>query len=578
MVSLQKTIYLDIDEELTSIVKRLKKSAAEEITLVVPRKAVLLQSIVNLKILKKEADRLKKKIIISTTDKIGKNLSTKAGFIVHKKTESSPEIQGNNLSAENGFFSQEIKKENSEQKSAPIKIRDIVMKKDDRRDEGNKINKEDKGNLEDIYNKGNEGDNLNRGDKGKQEPILQKVQPLQKTDEPPKRKTVFLLPSLSVKFFLGFLTACLIIIALIALVVLPKAEIVLTPKTEPIVLNLEMTIDKNIQSSDFQTNKIPGQIISVQKEKEKEFNATGKKKIYEKARGTVTVYNEWDSSSSPLIINTRFLSKDGKLFKTTKTISVPGFKRVEGKNIPGTIEVEVVAAEAGEEYNIEPTSFKVPAYKENGNLSKYAGIYGRSAEAMKGGKVGEATVVSKDDLEKAKESLSQGIKEETIAVLEDKVPEGYKLLDAAIQEPEIEYISGTEAGAITEKFIMKAKSFAQAMIFSEEEIKKIALENLFSKLSDQKEIVSEDEFFDYGGPNLDIAQGQMILPVHLEGIVRWKINPSLIKEDLLGKNEEELKTYLSDLKEIEKAKVSFWPFWVKRVPLTGNRIDIEIEY
>jgi hypothetical protein len=191
--------------------------------------------------------------------------------------------------------------------------------------------------------------------------------------------------------------------------------------------------------------------------------------------------------------------------------------------------------------------------------------------------LGEATVVSKDDLEKAKEFLSQGIKEETIGALEDKAPEGYKLLDAAIQEPEIEYISDTEVGAITEKFIMKAKSFAQAMIFSEEKIKKIALENLFSKLSDQKEIVSEDDFFDYGGPNLDIAHGQMILPVHLEGTVRWKINPSLIREDLLGKNEEGLKTYLSDLKEIEKAKVSFWPFWVKRVPLTVNRVEIILD-
>ncbi len=128
MVSLQKTIYLDIDEELTSIVKRLKKSAAEEITLVVPRKAVLLQSIVNLKILKKEANRLGKKIVINTTDKIGKNLSTKAGFVVHRKFESESEIQKDNSLAKNGFFTQEIERENSKQEKTPIKIRDIVMK------------------------------------------------------------------------------------------------------------------------------------------------------------------------------------------------------------------------------------------------------------------------------------------------------------------------------------------------------------------------------------------------------------------------------------------------------------------
>ena len=553
MSQLYKTIYLDIDEELTSIVERLKKSEAEEIILVVPRKAVLLQSIVNLKILKKEADRLKKKVIISTTDKIGRNLSAKTGFVVYKKFE-------------NNFSSKEIKGKNITRKVEPIKIMDIVRKKEETPEKKVEETKTEESPF-----------TIKKEVEGKKEEIgliSEEEQSSKIETESSKKKTVSLLPSLSVKFFLGFLTACFIIIALIALVVLPKAEIVLTPKTEPIVLNLEMIIDKNIQSSDIQTNKIPGQIISVQKEKEEEFNATGKKKIYEKARGIITVYNEWGSSSQVLVASTRFLSKDGKLFRTTKTISVPGFKRVEGKDIPGTIDVEVAAAEAGEEYNIKPTAFTIPGLEGS---SKYAGIYGRSAETMKGGKVGEVTVVSKNDLEKAKELLSQGIKEETIADLKNEIPEDYKLLEAAIQEPEIEYIPNVEVEAITEKFIMKAKSFAQAMIFSEEEIKKIALENLFSKLSDQKEIISKDEIFDYGSPNLDIAQGQMVLPVHLEGIVRWRIDSSLIKEDLIGKNEEELKEYLSSLKEIEKAKVSFWPFWVKRVPLTTNRIYLTVD-
>jgi len=568
MSQLYKTIYLDIDEEITSIVERLKKSEAKEIILVVPRKAILLQSIVNLKILRKEADRLKKKIVINTSDKIGKNLSEKVGFVVHKKFEDRFKIQDRNkLNAfESGVEQQPAEGKKFIEQVKSIKIMDIVEKKE----KGLKV--EDKKNkIEDeFFNVEKKVDKVDK----EPESILNKTQFLKTTNET-KKKTISLIPSLNAKFFLGFLIVCFVITILIGLIVLPKAEIILTPRTEPIISNLEITIDKNIQTSDFQTNKIPGRLISVQKEKEKEFTATGKKKIYEKAKGIITVYNEWGISPQTLVANTRFLSKEGKIFRTTKTIKVPGFKRIEGNDIPGTIEVEVVAAGAGEEYNINPTSFTIPGFEGS---PKYASIYGRSAEAMKGGKIGEAIVVSKDDLEKAKEFLSQGIKEETIAAIKKEASEkGFELLDGAIQEVEIEYIPNVEVGTIAEKFSLKAKSFAQAMIFSKEEVKKMALENLFSKLSEQKEIISKDEIFNYGDPTLDISTGQMTLPVNLEGIVRWKIDPSLIKEDLLGKNEGELKEYLSNLKEIEKAKVSFWPFWVERVPLTTNRVYISID-
>ena len=58
--SSHQTIYLESDEEITSVVDRLRKSEAKEIILVIPKGTALLQSIVNLKLLKKEAEKLKK--------------------------------------------------------------------------------------------------------------------------------------------------------------------------------------------------------------------------------------------------------------------------------------------------------------------------------------------------------------------------------------------------------------------------------------------------------------------------------------------------------------------------------------
>ncbi len=84
-----KTIYIDIDEEITSVIDRMRKTEAGEVIIVAPKRALLLQSLVNLKLLKKEADRRKRRIMIVTQDKIGKKLIEKAGILVHGKVDDS---------------------------------------------------------------------------------------------------------------------------------------------------------------------------------------------------------------------------------------------------------------------------------------------------------------------------------------------------------------------------------------------------------------------------------------------------------------------------------------------------------
>jgi len=82
-----QTFYIDIDEEITYIVDRLRTAKTREVVIVVPKRAILIQSIVNLKLLKKEADSLKKELIIVTQDKFGKMLIEKAGISVEQKLD-----------------------------------------------------------------------------------------------------------------------------------------------------------------------------------------------------------------------------------------------------------------------------------------------------------------------------------------------------------------------------------------------------------------------------------------------------------------------------------------------------------
>lgn len=101
-----------------------------------------------------------------------------------------------------------------------------------------------------------------------------------------------------------------------------------------------------------------------------------------KASGTITAFNEYGSESQLLIASTRFLSSNGKIFRTTKDIYIPGANIIDDEIIPSSIDVEVMADYWGSEYNIGPSDFTIPGFK---GTVKYVSLYGKSDTAMSGG-------------------------------------------------------------------------------------------------------------------------------------------------------------------------------------------------
>jgi len=82
-----QTFYIENDEEIISVIGRLRKSSTEENYFVFPKRALVLQSIVNLRLFQREAEKLGKKIIIVTQDEAGKVLAEKAGLLTERYTD-----------------------------------------------------------------------------------------------------------------------------------------------------------------------------------------------------------------------------------------------------------------------------------------------------------------------------------------------------------------------------------------------------------------------------------------------------------------------------------------------------------
>ena len=82
------TIYVEVEEEITSIIERIKKTPASDIALVVPRHSFLSQGVVNLKILRSQSEKIGKQLVIVTRDSLCRSLARKVGIDTSKKLDA----------------------------------------------------------------------------------------------------------------------------------------------------------------------------------------------------------------------------------------------------------------------------------------------------------------------------------------------------------------------------------------------------------------------------------------------------------------------------------------------------------
>ena len=78
-------VFVDLDEEITLAVEKVLKAEGNQIILVVPESAQLVSSLVSLKLLSRQIYKKNKMIVLVTEDKVGQQLSKKAGLVSVEK-------------------------------------------------------------------------------------------------------------------------------------------------------------------------------------------------------------------------------------------------------------------------------------------------------------------------------------------------------------------------------------------------------------------------------------------------------------------------------------------------------------
>lgn len=572
----QKIIYLNADDEINFIIDKIKKCEMKEITLIIPENAVILQNLMNLKVLRMNAKELEKSISIVTVDdseyfEADNKIENQASSIKDLIEESDEEKEDDEEDSKVSLV------ENSEDKKSEskIKMRDIIKRKkvnvDNVDNEIKEIRKEREEKL--LQQKEFNQDEIKNTEDNK-DVNINKINNFEKSKKQNRRKIN--LPSLSSKFFAGFIIVCFVTTLAILGFVLPKSDIVVTLKTEALTYDFEFVADELINKIDPVSDKIPSEKIDITNEESGDYSATGKKHITEKATGKITIYNECSTSAKPLVINTRFLSRqEDKIFRIKKSVMIDGFTKPEDKIIPGKLVVEVVAEEPGESYNISKTSFTIPALQEL-NPWMYECLYARSENSMSGGADREVLYFSDSDYLTAKENLTKIVKEKNEKDFSDKISDEYVLLEYLEQSEDIKIGDDVKVGDIVDNFQMTVSMKTEVLLVAKNDLDDLIDEKINSNLSSEIEFVEGSRECEIGEVNKS-ENGKIFIPVSVSQDSTVKIDVDKIKSEIAGKDELELRKYFVNVEGIKSTSVGFWPFWVKNIPSSPDKINITID-
>lgn len=596
-----KLIYLEPDEEITSAIERIAKVSDYRLAIVAPKNGTLFQSLVNLKLLAKEAKRLGKEIALISTDKIGTRLAKQVGLPTYQSTgnltESRPrpvDLKAPGQTSESlpegirvnryipptpGGAGQDLESTDSGPTAEPLAAPDRPIEPEPEEDQPmaeSSNDPADKGeDREPEANRqlgvGSEPNELQPSAPFK--PISQAPLPPIVSHEPLEtleRRSKLVIPWKSLGVAGGILIVGLVILYLF----FPKAKLTLTFVAKPI----NQTLNLNIKTvPDEEETTLTGNLLAAEKTLTKTIIATGKKDIGSRATGKITVTNKYRDSSgvgkdqsfaAGTIVTD---SKTKKTFTVNKSVSVGRvtYDPNSGSAIYQNQSVEVTATEPGESYNIPAGSFAITGGLDNTEVS--------SSVAFVGGLTKQVTILSQEDADKALSELKTQAQAEGLAELKTKA-QTQTLLEEAVGQTVKQQAVDKEIGSETDGATVKVVNESIIIVFD----LALAEEKLHAALERQLKPDQQLEIPEGAKPVLKFKsadRSMMTVEVSGQGFGAPKYNKIEVAKLVTNQPADRARTFLMDKYQAKEVKVEITPlWWPRRLPALYNAIMVEYDF
>ena len=552
----KSTVYIDIDDEITAIIEKVKSSPGKIVALVLPKRATVLQSIVNMKLLKKSAANAKKNIVLITSEAGLMPLAGVVGLHVAKSLQSRPEIPlpPERLDSDESEISDTSSSEEAPEIDKTKSVGELATSKDKAKatdDETETIE------LDDPETETNDDATNKKANN--------------------KLNKVFKVPNFDrfrLSFFLAILAVILLVVGwFMAFVIMPKATVVINTNTNVTTSDINFTANTAFKDLNVDKFEVPAVAKEVKKTDTEKATATGKKDNGTKATGTMTLTNcIRDDNTHTVPAGTSF-SSGSLTFVTNEEIVLPVSTFTGSTCKTATVgdskDVGVTAANGGTSYNI-----KAGAY-----VSSISGINAYGGE-MTGGTSKIVTIVSQADVDGAVAKMKGRLDTSATTDLNQALlKDGLKGLDETktISDPVITASPavGAEAtGDVTVTAVTTYNILGVKSDFLSQLIKK----DVANKFDATKESVLDDGL---GAAVIHVTakksptESQMSL--HVIVTTGSKLDADTIKNQIRGKKKGDSENIIKAMAGVKDVEISYKPFWVLSTPKSTKKITIIIK-
>lgn len=532
------TIYIDVDDEITNIIEKVKDSPHGIVALVLPKRATVLQSIVNMKLLKRSAHTAKKKVVLITSEAGLLPLAGAVGLHVAKNLQSKPEVP--------------------DAPEVMPKTHEAVI------DEGELEDNDDKP----VDKKKSIGELAgmtavsasNAGDKPKKEKPAKA--PKQKKDSKFKipnfekfRSRLFLIILGVIGFFVFLYWAFFMA---------PSAKITVVTDTETINSNITFTADKDATALDVGDKILPARIAESKEVESETVAATGSKDVGEKASGSVSMTAKNCSGiATPASVDSGWAVTSGGLTYVTQSTTNFTFDSISGGCVYFTGSTTIVAQNGGEKYNTAASaSFSV---NNRSDITATGSATGGTDKTIK--------VVAQKDLDEVADKLAGKDEETAKSQLRKELEDaGYYVIDASFKKSKPSVSSSPEVGSEASEATVTVTT-----TYSITGVKRDDLDKLISETNKADIDESRQQIVNTGldGATFEVDGNQITVDsIVLAGP---KLDVPATIEQVAGKKRSEVITIIEANPGVKQVRIDYSPFWVTSTPKKTSKIQIVFE-
>ena len=581
-------IYIEPEDDITDIIAKVKNAKTKIVALVPPKKAGVLRSVVNFKLIAKTALQHNKTVVLISADENLVKFAQSVKMPVAKSLSSKPQLatddetEFGDADEESDIIEEEPEAETSTSKPEKKDVKSDHEKshKDDKKAEATKVKKSEEVVTEDEIDEEADTDKK-----------VAKKKSNQKVPNIKKYRT---------QIIIGSVFAVIMVVVLVwAFAFAPAAKVVVHVRTSDQGFSETIKLTTDQDKEDIDAGIFYMEEKAIEKTASADFEATGEVDKGTKASGTLTVKrtspvsivgNGRDAITIP--VGTKFTyngltyvstaastlrAVDGKDFDTdTCKVSTSLVATCDlSKDVTTTVKIEAI--ENGDKYNMGAVN--------SGWTASISGATPTSSAAISGGTSKIVKIVSKDDLAAAEENLDitgeSDAKKELIDENSDDaivIKSSFNIENGQLSSsPALgEEVNGDTKPKVTKKTTYKVYTVSRDAV--SQYIEKTVEEGLGDDTrtvyatgagKDEEKVIA---FFESYKNN----NGEYTAKLKSTVKIGPRVTPEMISEKILGQKVGQVRTMLTSINGVADVEINRSYFWVTKIPSDINKVEIEI--